>query len=75
MTATDNGLPPKTVYGTVSVNVEDVNDHEPVITNLPNSTSISEGLPRDHDVFLVFATDKDYGENSRLSYNIISGKL
>ncbi|EDO30364.1 predicted protein [Nematostella vectensis] len=58
---------------TVTVTLQDVNDNDPEFTGMPYTSDIAENLPAGTIVFQVTATDKDSGENGRLSFNISAG--
>ncbi|XP_048590535.1 protocadherin Fat 4 isoform X2 [Nematostella vectensis] len=58
---------------TVTVTLQDVNDNDPEFTGMPYTSDIAENLPAGTSVFQVTATDKDSGENGRLSFNISAG--
>lgn len=57
----------------VGVHVRDINDNDPVLLNLPNNTSVSEGAPIHTSVARVRAKDADSGRNALLTYNITAG--
>ncbi|EDO30366.1 predicted protein, partial [Nematostella vectensis] len=52
---------------TVTVTLQDVNDNDPEFTGMPYTSDIAENLPAGTIVFQVTATDKDSGENGRVS--------
>lgn len=53
--------------------IRDINDNPPVFPVNGYKTMISEGAKSNQDVIAAIATDKDTGENSRLTYELISG--
>ncbi|XP_046381148.2 protocadherin gamma-A4-like [Haliotis rufescens] len=56
------------------VNVADVNDCSPVFINVPYSFSINELTPIGTTVFsAITATDRDMGDNGRITYHIRPG--
>ena len=57
----------------VTITLLDLNDHVPVIRNLPNRTYVPENAPTGTTVYQISAYDSDYGENARLSYSVVSG--
>ncbi|KHJ80500.1 cadherin domain protein, partial [Oesophagostomum dentatum] len=68
-------LPPpsiQAVMSTVTVTVVDVNDHAPVFVSLPNRLSIAENTQVGSTVLIVKARDEDRGENSRISYHLLT---
>ncbi|ELT89521.1 hypothetical protein CAPTEDRAFT_222417 [Capitella teleta] len=74
--ATDLDQPLLSSSCMVVIKVEDVNDNFPVIeypTRENNSFSISNRVPRGHEIIKVFASDADQGLNAMLSYYIDSG--
>ncbi|PIO58407.1 cadherin domain protein [Teladorsagia circumcincta] len=69
-------LPPPsihTVTATVTVTVTDVNNHPPLLIDLPDRLSISENTTVGSVVFTAKATDRDRGDNARLLYRLLSG--
>lgn len=74
--ATDLDRPTLTSTTMVVIKVEDVNDNFPVIeypSRENNTFSISNRVPRGHEILKVTATDADQGLNAKLSYYISSG--
>ena len=57
--ARDGGSPSRTATAELKINIIDVNEHSPVITNLPSTTSVPEGEAAGYEVFTVLATDAD----------------
>lgn len=57
------------------MHVRDINDNDPVLLNLPNNTSVSEGASIHTSVARVRAQDADSGRNALLTYNITAGNL
>lgn len=55
----------------VEIDVEDINDNDPVFQNLSYVTDVSEGLPIGTSVLQVSAVDKDSGRNSDVTYQLI----
>lgn len=62
--ATDKGSPSlqSNPNATVTITVSNVNEHAPVITNLPTTVNILEGKAPGYNVFKVEATDRDTGD-------------
>ena len=56
----------------VNIYVGDVNDNAPSFTHDLFTTYASEGSPTAKDVLMLAASDRDAGNNSRLTYNITS---
>ena len=74
VSARDNGELKSVSYEIVTVTLLDLNDHMPVIGNLPNNTIVYENAPSGSTVYQIIASDDDDGENARLSYSVVSGK-
>ncbi|KAK7101767.1 hypothetical protein V1264_020097 [Littorina saxatilis] len=70
--APDSGAPSLTGTATVTVIVDDVNDNTPVITGIYTPT-VPENTATGTIVTTVIATDKDSGDNARLTYVIVNG--
>ena len=73
ISAMDDGNVKLITYVLVTVTVLDINDHVPIIRNLPNRTRVSEDAPSGTIVFQIDVNDYDDGENARLSYSLVSG--
>ena len=71
--ATDRGEPSRNASTTVVISVEDVNDHTPQFNQTDYVVRISESLEVGATVLQITASDEDYGDNSRLVYDITSG--
>uniref|UniRef100_A0ACB8F8N9 Cadherin-23 n=1 Tax=Sphaerodactylus townsendi TaxID=933632 RepID=A0ACB8F8N9_9SAUR len=72
--AADRGIPSRRKEHIVKVNILDVNDNPPVITNpYGYNVSVNENVGGGTAVAQVRATDRDIGLNSVLSYYIIRG--
>uniref|UniRef100_A0A2C9K965 Cadherin domain-containing protein n=1 Tax=Biomphalaria glabrata TaxID=6526 RepID=A0A2C9K965_BIOGL len=72
----DKGVEPKSRSGTVTVIVEDINDHAPFFhypTQKNQTVSFIWSLPTHREITRVNATDEDLGENRTISYYIASG--
>ena len=50
------------------INVTDANTHWPLFENSPYSQNVFEDAPLGTTVLVVAATDKDVGENARITY-------
>lgn len=57
---------------TVRIHVTDVNDHAPVFDKSWYTFDVAEGIYANHAVGTVQAVDADFGENSNLSYELIT---
>ena len=73
VSARDDGNVKLISYETVTVQLLDLNDHLPVLRNLPNVTYVLENIPTGTNVYQINAVDDDFGDNAKLSYIIISG--
>ncbi|XP_034242059.1 cadherin-related tumor suppressor-like [Thrips palmi] len=71
--AVDKGSPPRTATSFLIIQVNDVNDHEPVFTKSEYSAVLSELAPPGTYVAGITATDEDTGVNAQLYYAIVSG--
>lgn len=74
--AIDKGTPPKTSSVIVSVYVSDTNDNVPVFdfpSKTNNTIHISNMVPVGYVVTRVRAYDRDIGQNSNLTYQVIKG--
>ncbi|XP_051534406.1 protocadherin-16 [Myxocyprinus asiaticus] len=58
----------------LTVLVEDVNDNAPVFSQDLYEVTVAEHLPAGSSVVTVTATDKDSGENGRITYRVVSTK-
>ena len=72
--AEDKGIKPKTATTSVSIRLLDINDNAPKFASEEYFVNVSESLPIRKTFFSkALATDPDKGENSTISYHIISG--
>ncbi|XP_068134493.1 protocadherin Fat 2 [Hyperolius riggenbachi] len=55
----------------VLVNVEDVNDHSPVFSQLVYTGHVMEKLPPHQPVIKLLASDQDSGKNQEVSYHLL----
>ncbi|KAL3880278.1 hypothetical protein ACJMK2_032527 [Sinanodonta woodiana] len=70
--ALDGGMPPRTGMLTVNITVTDVNDNRPNFSQDPYNITIDEKVAVNSVILRVSATDRDKGENGRVSYFLIS---
>ncbi|KAL6115852.1 dchs1 [Pungitius sinensis] len=56
----------------ITVLVDDVNDNAPTFTQDSYQVTVSEHLPAGSPVITVTATDRDSGENGKISYRVMS---
>ncbi|CAG5119442.1 unnamed protein product, partial [Candidula unifasciata] len=72
----DKGMDPKMTSGTVTVIVEDINDHAPVFL-FPNQKNYTVtflwSMPVNKEITRVLATDNDLGDNKKISYYFKTG--
>ncbi|KAK4297732.1 hypothetical protein Pmani_029851, partial [Petrolisthes manimaculis] len=54
----------------VNITVEDVNDNPPKFPVTRAQATVAENWPVGHQVYLARAYDSDYGENSKITYNL-----
>lgn len=73
LTATDGGTPPLSSKNTISITIEDVNDHTPVFDHTSYETSLLETTHVNTRFFALAASDADLGSNGRISYRIVEG--
>ncbi|XP_046590882.1 cadherin-related tumor suppressor [Neodiprion lecontei] len=66
--ARDRGRPPRLGYLQVNVTVLDVNDNPPIFQQGDYVVTLNESAPAGSPVLMVHATDKDLGDNSKLTY-------
>lgn len=72
VTAKDGGV--KQNIGTLSVNVvvTDYNDHSPEFVQSKYNVTVAEGVAIDTSILTLSATDKDIGDNARITYRFSS---
>ncbi|KAL3188477.1 hypothetical protein MRX96_003445 [Rhipicephalus microplus] len=68
--AADGGTPAQSASMTLLVEVQDVNDNAPVFDQPAYSVSVLESLPANSHFLQVSATDRDTGNNARLSFRL-----
>ncbi|KTG41174.1 hypothetical protein cypCar_00023431, partial [Cyprinus carpio] len=73
ITAKDLGTPALSATVVVSIQVLDINDNDPILLNLPNNSSVSEGAPIHTSITQVRAQDSDSDRNALLTYSITAG--
>lgn len=71
----DHGTPAKRNYAKVIIHVHDHNDHAPEFTTKIIQGKVYETATIGSNVVTVYATDRDIGDNGRISYSIISGNI
>lgn len=73
ITCTDGGSPPLSSKNTITVIIEDVNDHTPVFDHTSYETSLLETTRVNTRFFALAASDADLGANGIISYEIVDG--
>ena len=68
--ATDNGEPPRSDTATVQIRVIDVNDNPPVFDKQLFEVSVIENVINGTEVTTITATDGDFLENARVTYEL-----
>ncbi|KAI8035371.1 hypothetical protein M5D96_011814 [Drosophila gunungcola] len=71
--AMDQGSPARITTAHLIINVNDVNDHEPVFEKSEYAAVLSELSPTGSFVASITATDEDTGVNAQVHYEILSG--
>ncbi|XP_067127599.1 LOW QUALITY PROTEIN: protein dachsous-like [Centruroides vittatus] len=74
LSATDSGLPPLSSNMTLIVEVQDVNDNVPIFAKSQYKVNVLESLPANSQFLEVVASDKDTGNNARLTYKLANIK-
>ncbi|XP_072252485.1 protocadherin alpha-8-like [Leuresthes tenuis] len=69
--ATDCGEPPLSTYKTLSIEISDVNDNSPHISQSPLYVYLTENNVAGKSIFSVSATDNDLNDNAAVSYHIV----
>ncbi|XP_074529688.1 protocadherin gamma-A11-like isoform X6 [Halichoeres trimaculatus] len=68
ITAKDEGVPSYCTNKTINLRISDVNDHAPVFQQQIMTAFLNENNPPGMSVLSVKASDKDSGNNARISY-------
>ena len=63
----------RTGTATLTVNVGDLNDNDPKFDKSLYEARVNETFNIGDELLVVLATDRDFGSNSKLTYNITSG--
>uniref|UniRef100_A0A8C8K301 Cadherin domain-containing protein n=1 Tax=Oncorhynchus tshawytscha TaxID=74940 RepID=A0A8C8K301_ONCTS len=64
---------PLSSLSNLAITITDVQDMDPIFTNLPYSTNIEEDAPLGYEVRKIKAIDQDLGRPRGIGYTIISG--
>ena len=73
VTVTDKGALPLSSDATVVIQVRDVNDNDPVFNETRYRADVYENEPSGTSVVTVLATEKDAGDNGKITYSITFG--
>ncbi|XP_066573596.1 protocadherin gamma-A10-like [Amia ocellicauda] len=68
ITARDEGAPPLSSSKTVTLRISDVNDNAPVFERKAYTTHVTENNSPGVSIFLIKASDADWGHNAQVSY-------
>lgn len=71
----DQGTPAKRNYAKVLITVHDHNDHAPEFTTKILQGKVYETAAKGSSIVRVYATDRDTGDNAKITYSIISGNI
>lgn len=71
----DHGTPAKRNYAKIIITVHDHNDHAPEFSTKMIQGKVFETSAPGSNVVHVYATDRDFGDNARITYSIISGNI
>uniref|UniRef100_A0A3Q3VQS7 Cadherin domain-containing protein n=1 Tax=Mola mola TaxID=94237 RepID=A0A3Q3VQS7_MOLML len=75
ITATDSGSPPLSSKKVIPVSITDVNDNPPAFTQPSYNVYLKENGVPGSILYSVSATDRDFGENAKISYSILDSKV
>lgn len=73
LTATDSGEPSLSTRHSITVIIQDVNDHTPVFDHMSYETSLPESTKVNERFFALTATDEDLAANGIIAYAIDEG--
>lgn len=73
ISARDKGTPPRTSFSFLLIQVNDINDHEPIFEQTEYAAVLRELVPVGTYVASISAHDEDTGINAQLYYSIVSG--
>uniref|UniRef100_A0A3B3CED5 Cadherin-23 n=1 Tax=Oryzias melastigma TaxID=30732 RepID=A0A3B3CED5_ORYME len=72
--ATDQDkVKPLSRLANLAISITDVQDMDPIFTNLPYNTNLQENVPLGYEVRKITAHDQDLGQPRGIGYTIISG--
>uniref|UniRef100_A0A3Q3VQK3 Cadherin domain-containing protein n=1 Tax=Mola mola TaxID=94237 RepID=A0A3Q3VQK3_MOLML len=75
ITATDSGSPPLSSKKVIPVSITDVNDNPPAFTQPSYNVYLKENGVPGSILYSVSASDRDFGENAKISYSILDSKV
>uniref|UniRef100_A0A8C5H7F8 Protocadherin gamma-C5-like n=1 Tax=Gouania willdenowi TaxID=441366 RepID=A0A8C5H7F8_GOUWI len=75
ITAMDEGSPPYSTHKTINLRISDVNDHAPEFPQKSYTTFIAENNPPGLPIITIRATDRDSGQNARISYFLYDSQI
>uniref|UniRef100_A0A3B4E4W2 FAT atypical cadherin 3b n=1 Tax=Pygocentrus nattereri TaxID=42514 RepID=A0A3B4E4W2_PYGNA len=75
VTIYDMGLPQRSNWRLLTVNVDDVNDNSPQFSLESYTVVVPENTAIGTEVIEITATDLDLGQNGEISYSLITGTL
>ncbi|XP_038131629.1 protocadherin gamma-C5-like [Cyprinodon tularosa] len=73
--AIDSGSPPLSSKKTIHVSITDVNDNPPIFTQSSYNVYLKENKIPGSILYSVSASDRDSGENAKISYSILDSKV
>ena len=74
VTATDSGQPAKSSQQSILVTVKDENDNAPIANPVSYKFNITEEQTKSLNLGSIMASDRDSGENQRLTYTLIANQ-
>ncbi|XP_076852041.1 cadherin-23-like, partial [Brachyhypopomus gauderio] len=66
---------PLSSLANLAISITDVQDMDPIFTNLPYSTNIEEEVPLGYEIRKIRAIDQDLGIPRGIGYTILSGNI
>ncbi|XP_069509961.1 protocadherin gamma-A6-like [Ambystoma mexicanum] len=75
ITASDKGNPPLSTSKTIHLKISDENDNAPLFDQLSYTAYVMENTPAGASIFGAKATDRDWGQNGKITYSIAGGLI
>ncbi|XP_069510236.1 protocadherin gamma-A6-like [Ambystoma mexicanum] len=75
ITASDKGNPPLSKSKTIHLQISDENDNPPLFDQLSYTAYVMENTPAGASIFRAKATDRDWGQNGKITYSIAGGLI